>query len=466
MQSKIIKRFIRILFLAAFVVPCISTAGFAAIYYVDNVTGSDSNSGLSSNTPWKTIAKVNSAKYLPGDKILFASGRIWREGLIPSSSGTSGNPITFGAYGTGEKPTISGANVTYTVTMNKSYVTLDGLHITEGGKNNIGHTAFTDHCIIQNCLIDKAVRMGIYTGQSATVNATNWIVQYNTFAENGTTLTQDHGIYCKWDKNWTIQYNKFLRNKAFGINLNGTSNCIVRYNYSEGNLSGFMELYQDTAGPSNYNQIYYNISNGDRKLLFVGGGSGHTGNVVYNNTVYGFVYAALDIENNANLAEVKNNIFWSTVSGSKSIAVNAGSYIQSSSNNNLGTGTISYNGSYFSSLDAFKRAYPNLEVNSISAVPLFVSSGSDFHLTSNSPCINKGVNLSLSVDFDGNYTTSGGAPDIGAFEYVGSTTVSNPVPAPAPTLDPAPAPTPDPAPAPTPEPVQSLSPPTNLRVVS
>lgn len=433
MISKKMTQFFRLLVIAAFIAPCISTAAFAATYYVDNVIGNDGNTGLTTSSPWKTIAKVNSAKYQPGDKILFASGRIWREGLIPSSSGTSGNPITFGAYGAGEKPVISGAAVTYTVTMNKSYVTLDGLHLTEGGKNNIGHSAFTEYCVIQNCLIDKAARMGIYTGQSATVNATNWTIQYCTFADNGQTLTQDHGIYCKWDKNWIIQYNKFLRNKAFGINLNGTSNCIVRYNYSEGNLSGFMELYEDTAGPSNYNQIYYNLSNGDRKLLFVGGGSGHTGNVVYNNTVYNFVYAAIDIENNAKLAEVRNNIFWSTVSGSKSIAVNAGSAIQYSSNNNLGTGGISYNGVLYSSIDAFRKVYPNLEVNSISANPLFVSAGSNFHLTSTSPCIDKGMNLSLSADFDGNSTASGNIPDMGAFEYQGSS--------------------------------QSLTPPKNLRIV-
>jgi hypothetical protein len=411
----------------------LSSSCWAATYYVDNVNGSDSNSGTSTSAPWKTIAKVNSSKFQPGDQILFASGRTWIEGLIPSSSGTSGNPITFGAYGTGEKPVISGAGVTYTVTMNKSYVTLDGLHITEGSKNNIGHSAFTDHCIIQNCLIDKAARMGIYTGQSATANATNWTIQYCTFANNGQDTSKDHAIYCKWDQNWLIQNNQFLHNAAYAINLNGSSNCIVRYNYSEGNNQGFMELYEDTAGPSNYNQIYYNVSNGDRKLMFVGGGSGHTGNVVYNNTVYNYVYAGLDIENNASLAVVKNNIFWSTVSGAKPYAVNSGSSIKSSSYNDLGTGTINYNGSSYSSLDAFRKANPGLEANSISANPLFISPGSNFHLTSQSPCIGQGINVSLTADFDGNSVASGVTPDMGAFQYMGSG--------------------------------QSLAPPTNLRVL-
>jgi hypothetical protein len=82
-------------------------------YYVDNcvVTGNDSNNGTSTSTPWLTIAHVNSYSFNPGDTILFRSGCTWREALTPGQSGTAGNPITFGAYGSGANPIISGANV-------------------------------------------------------------------------------------------------------------------------------------------------------------------------------------------------------------------------------------------------------------------------------------------------------------------------------------------------------------------
>jgi hypothetical protein len=35
---------------------------------------------------------------------LFRRGDVWNESLIPASSGSSGNPITFDAYGSGAKP--------------------------------------------------------------------------------------------------------------------------------------------------------------------------------------------------------------------------------------------------------------------------------------------------------------------------------------------------------------------------
>jgi len=82
-----------------------------AIYYVDATNGNDSNDGLSPGTAWKTIAKVNSQTLSPGDSVLFKRGEVWREQLTVPSSGNAGAPITFGAYGTGEKPEINGADV-------------------------------------------------------------------------------------------------------------------------------------------------------------------------------------------------------------------------------------------------------------------------------------------------------------------------------------------------------------------
>jgi hypothetical protein len=52
--------------------------------------------------------------------------------------------------------------------------------------------------------------------------------------------------------------------------------------------------------------------------------------------------------------------------------------------------------------------------NNIFANPLFVSS-SNFHLQSTSPAINKGLNVGLTEDYEGNSIV--GLPDIGAFEY-------------------------------------------------
>jgi len=81
-----------------------------ASYYVDATLGDDSNPGTQTQ-PWKTISKVNSTSFSAGDNIYFKRGEVWRETLTVPSSGSNGNLITFGAYGNGDKPKITGADI-------------------------------------------------------------------------------------------------------------------------------------------------------------------------------------------------------------------------------------------------------------------------------------------------------------------------------------------------------------------
>jgi len=80
----------------------------ATTYYVSNA-GSDGNNGLTPETAWQTIDHVNNRTFEPGDSILFRRGDTWRESLIVSSSGISNGWITYGAYGSGDKPRILGS---------------------------------------------------------------------------------------------------------------------------------------------------------------------------------------------------------------------------------------------------------------------------------------------------------------------------------------------------------------------
>ena len=73
-------------------------------YYVDASSGDDSNDGISETTPWKTIDKVNTVIFQPGDKILFKSGEEWIGALKPQGSGVDGAPIIISSYGEGKKP--------------------------------------------------------------------------------------------------------------------------------------------------------------------------------------------------------------------------------------------------------------------------------------------------------------------------------------------------------------------------
>jgi len=97
--------------LAVFSVLVMSSAGWAATYYVDATNGNDNNNGTSEVASWKTISKVNASSFQPSDNIIFKRGEIWRETLIVKSSGTFNNPIFFGAYGNGNDPIINGSDI-------------------------------------------------------------------------------------------------------------------------------------------------------------------------------------------------------------------------------------------------------------------------------------------------------------------------------------------------------------------
>jgi hypothetical protein len=91
-----------------------SFSAFATTYYLSSSSGNDSNSGTDPSSPWRTIDKLNSFYSLqPGDNVLFKRGDTFYGGIVVNNSGSSGNPITYGAYGSGAKPVITGfTNIT------------------------------------------------------------------------------------------------------------------------------------------------------------------------------------------------------------------------------------------------------------------------------------------------------------------------------------------------------------------
>jgi len=84
-----------------------SAVAVAATYYVSN-QGSDESDGRSPQTPWRTVARVNAEGFAPGDVVLFRRGDSWREQLVPSSGSPEGH-VTYGAYGSGNKPLLLGS---------------------------------------------------------------------------------------------------------------------------------------------------------------------------------------------------------------------------------------------------------------------------------------------------------------------------------------------------------------------
>ena len=80
----------------------------ANTYYVSNSIGNDDYDGLSIEHPFKSIEKINSLYFYPGDTILLKSGDLWKGMLWIKGSGSVQNPIILDSYGDEIKPVING----------------------------------------------------------------------------------------------------------------------------------------------------------------------------------------------------------------------------------------------------------------------------------------------------------------------------------------------------------------------
>lgn len=112
MRRPVSKAFV-ILSLFAFILLGFSIQGFSTIYYV-NTAADDGGDGTTqeltgANCAWNEISDITGLS--AGDSVLFNKGNTWREQLTVPSSGSSGSPITFGAYGSGADPIINGADL-------------------------------------------------------------------------------------------------------------------------------------------------------------------------------------------------------------------------------------------------------------------------------------------------------------------------------------------------------------------
>lgn len=75
------------------------------IYYIDRLNGSPMADG---RTPETARVEYADLELLPGDTVLFRRGSFMREG-IALKPGQAGKPVTYGAYGQGEKPVFCGS---------------------------------------------------------------------------------------------------------------------------------------------------------------------------------------------------------------------------------------------------------------------------------------------------------------------------------------------------------------------
>lgn len=162
----------------------------AKIYYVSSSTGNDAYSGTSSELPWKTLDKVNSQTFLPGDQILFKRGDTWTGTVTIKNSGTSGTPIVYDAYGVGNKPILKGSTPVTgwtqhsgniwkaTLATRTNQVFVDGVKMEISASTNLGIAATSwlkiDRNVSTYTFIDAALIGTDWTGAYLHFRTSNW----------------------------------------------------------------------------------------------------------------------------------------------------------------------------------------------------------------------------------------------------------------------------------------------------
>lgn len=237
------------------------------MYFV-SPTGSDSNSGTSPASAWRTVAKVNSAALNPGDAVMFKGGATFSDAqLAPSRSGTATLRITYATYGPGkaglpqgiylrsvnglaiENLSISGPSQGILASgsgTGVSNITIDGVSISGVGIGINSALATNSNWTIRNSTISQ-------TGDSGLVLlGSNFSVTGNQITDTGTdpNITYaKHGIYLK-ASGATVTGNTILRFHTEGVSVRYRNSRVESNTISTGQI-GIAWYQQDpTAGTS------------------------------------------------------------------------------------------------------------------------------------------------------------------------------------------------------------------------
>jgi hypothetical protein len=268
--------------------------------YFISPDGNDANNGLSPATAWKTISRVNSFDFGPGDRILFEGGKTFSGTLMlqPEDGGTAATPLVINSYGVGKAiidaagmgsglyaRNVGGVEVRNLVVVNSGlpnidqngidfymdqttdyleHVVLDGLEISGfGGRGIFLWTGETDkgfkdvritHCVAHDNGMAGIETMGNWDDnwQSSLFNHTNIYVAYcKAYANRGVaTYTWNHsgsGIFVGGADGALIEYSEAYENGShngnpyagpIGIWMAEVKNGIIQFCESHHNQGG------------------------------------------------------------------------------------------------------------------------------------------------------------------------------------------------------------------------------------
>lgn len=131
--------------------PAARAATLSGTFYVDNSAGSacsDTAPGTSPSAPWCTFNPANANTFAPGSQILLRRGDTFGQALTPAGTGTSSAWIGIGAYGSGNRPVITGTGAASDRTIvlrNPDYWRIQDLELANAGQGIYVDYTTDDH---------------------------------------------------------------------------------------------------------------------------------------------------------------------------------------------------------------------------------------------------------------------------------------------------------------------------------
>ena len=402
----------------------LASAASAATFYV-RAGATGANNGSDWANAWSSVSAVRNASLAAGDTVYVAAGTYGA--LTVNRSGAAGSPITIKRATGATHGTDTGWSSGY-----------DGKVVLDGN-GDLCAICIGDSNQANYITVDGATRYGIvaknaYHGvrtRGPSSMAHNLTLRYLDIGDAGAGKMQEDGIQgagnnLVLEKSY-IHDNDDISTHGDGIQWFEGDNVTMRYNVFKNN--GQQMMLTETAWGSDYVtnlNVYYNVFynrggahyNGISKKLCPPSGQWK----FYNNT-WDLEAASSGYEDElfSGAGSCKAMVF----ANNAVIYSRAGSLSALTHNNNAFDNSSPYGVISIPSSETGAVVVGDLGLTNVSAA--------DYHPTSSSPLIGRGVNVGLTVDFDGKPVAS--TPTIGAFEP-GTASGTQP---PAPTEPSAPA---------------------------
>ncbi|MGZ3797262.1 MAG: choice-of-anchor Q domain-containing protein [Pseudobdellovibrionaceae bacterium] len=419
---------------AQFILLSGGSSAWATTFYVDtnSSTASDSNSG-SQTQAWKTISKA-SATMVAGDTAVIMAGT-YNESPSTTRSGTASNRIKFVA---------SGIVNTNDWTIAHDYITVEGFSLNHAGiiigkygvqdgsysevlNNNVtyGAISMAYKSNPANCLLKgNHLRIPIGDGTGAWPQMEIW-GSYNIVESNEIGPSQDIDAFHFWGHDNIIR-----NNYVHDIEVTSTAvHSDMFQTYGDNGDASYNNTFENNRFINSQGQMFNTSNDGVagihdliiRNNVFAhftqNGNLGMPNMIFMNNTFYdvGIFNGPNTSGGTSTGAVFKNNIFIQ-IKGYNLTDYDANLFLSGTN-----TWTMAYN--FFSTITGAPLNNFDNQLGGINGglINFKNATANDFSLTSTSPVIDRGINLTgFAYDIINTPRPQGASWDMGAFEYISS----------------------------------------------